>query len=157
MHLYNPATTFNITMTSQWARRRLKSPISRLFTQPFIQGADQRKLQSSASLAFVRGNHWWLVNFPHKRPVTREKFPFDDVIMVVSHQCFVFFSLWTNTFPISRHAWTLFNIWNKKHTSHWSFMNRCALIPPLELELWIGIYNPQTTVPVITYTSKRKL
>ena len=26
-----------ITMTSWWARRRLKSPASRLFTQPFIQ------------------------------------------------------------------------------------------------------------------------
>ena len=40
-------------MTSQKVRWRLKSPASRLFTQPFIQGADQRKHQSSASLAFV--------------------------------------------------------------------------------------------------------
>ena len=43
---------------------------------------DQRKHQSSASLAFVwdepfRGP----VNFPHKWPVTRKMFPFDDVIM----------------------------------------------------------------------------
>ena len=44
-------------------------------------GADQRKLQSSASLAFVRGIHRWPVNSPHKRPVTRKMFPFDDVIM----------------------------------------------------------------------------
>ena len=44
-------------------------------------GADQRKHQSSASLAFVRGNHRWPVNFPHKGPVTRKMFPFDDVIM----------------------------------------------------------------------------
>ena len=29
-------------------------------------GADQRKHQSSASLAFVRGIHWWPVNSPHK-------------------------------------------------------------------------------------------
>ena len=36
--------------------------------------ADQRKHQSSASLAFV-----W--NSPHKWPVTRKMFPFDDVIM----------------------------------------------------------------------------
>ena len=35
-------------------------------------GADQRKHQSSASLAFVRGIHRWPVNSPHKRPVTRE-------------------------------------------------------------------------------------
>ena len=45
--------------------------------------ADQRKHQSSASLAFVRGIHRWPVNFPHKGPVTRKMFPFDDVIMFV--------------------------------------------------------------------------
>ena len=43
--------------------------------------ADQRKHQSSASLAFVRGIHRWPVNSPHKRPVTRKMFPLDDVIM----------------------------------------------------------------------------
>ena len=44
-------------------------------------GADKRKHQSFASLAFVRGNPRWPVNSPHKGPVTREMFPFDDVIM----------------------------------------------------------------------------
>ena len=39
-------------------------------------GADQSKHQSSASLAFVSP-----VNSPHKWPVTRKMFPFDDVIM----------------------------------------------------------------------------
>ena len=43
--------------------------------------ADQRKHQSSASLAFVRDIHRWPVNSPHKGPVTRKMFPFDDVIM----------------------------------------------------------------------------
>ena len=37
-------------------------------------GADQRKHQSSALLAFVRGFHRWLVNSPHKRSVTRKSF-----------------------------------------------------------------------------------
>ena len=37
-------------------------------------GADQRKHQSSASLAFVRGIHRWPVNSPHKWPVTRKIF-----------------------------------------------------------------------------------
>ena len=46
------------------------------------KGIDQRKHQSSASLAFVRGIHWWLVNTSHKGPVTRKMFPFDDVIMI---------------------------------------------------------------------------
>ena len=44
-------------------------------------GADQRKRQSSASLAFVWGIHRWPVNSPHKGPVMRKMFPFDDFIM----------------------------------------------------------------------------
>ena len=48
--------------------------------------ADQRKHQSSASLTFVRGIHRGPVNSPHKGPVTRKMFPFDDVIMYKS--CF---------------------------------------------------------------------
>ena len=44
--------------------------------------ADQIKHQSSASLAFVRGIHRGPVNSPHKWPVTRKMFPFDDVIMI---------------------------------------------------------------------------
>ena len=43
--------------------------------------ADQRKHQSSVSVAFVRGIHWWPVDSPHKGPVIRKMFPFDDVIM----------------------------------------------------------------------------
>ena len=46
-------------------------------------GTDQRKHQSSASLAFVRGIHIhrWPLKSQHKWPVTRKMFPFDDVIM----------------------------------------------------------------------------
>ena len=44
--------------------------------------ADERKHQSSASLAFVREIHRSPVNSPHKWPVTRKVFPFDDVIIV---------------------------------------------------------------------------
>ena len=53
--------------------------LSRLFS------ADQRKHQSSASLASVRGIHRRPVNSPHKWPVTRKMFPFDDVIMKTSN------------------------------------------------------------------------
>ena len=52
-----------------------------IYSIVFIQGADQRKHQSSASMAFVRGIHRWPVNSPNKGPVTRKMFPFDDVIM----------------------------------------------------------------------------
>ena len=44
-------------------------------------GADQSKHQSFASLVFVWGIHRGSVNSPHKWPVTRKIFPFDDVIM----------------------------------------------------------------------------
>ena len=62
------------TMASQ-----ITSPTSVYST--VYSGADQRKYQSSPSLAFVRGIHRWPVNSPHKWPVTRKMFPFDDVIM----------------------------------------------------------------------------
>ena len=50
-------------------------------------GADQRKHQRWASLAFVWGIHRWPVNSPqpvnspHKGPVMRKRFPFHDVVM----------------------------------------------------------------------------
>ena len=46
--------------------------------------SDQRKDQSSASLAFVRGFHWWPVNSPQKEPGKRKLFPFDDVILLTN-------------------------------------------------------------------------
>ena len=49
--------------------------------------ADQRKHQSSASLAFVWGIHRRPVNSPHKWPVTRKMFPFDDIIMTTFRIC----------------------------------------------------------------------
>ena len=44
-------------------------------------GANQRKHQSSASLAFVRGIHRWSVNSLLKWSATRKMFPFEDVII----------------------------------------------------------------------------
>ena len=58
-------------------------------------GADQRKHQSSASLAFVRGIHRGPVNYPHKWPVTRKMLSFHDVIMDVSASlAWVGISIW---------------------------------------------------------------
>ena len=44
--------------------------------------ADLRKHQSFAPLGFMQGIHWGPVNSPHKGPLTRKMFPFDDVIMI---------------------------------------------------------------------------
>ena len=49
--------------------------------------ADQWKHQRSASLAFVWGIHRGPVNSPHKWPVTRKMFPFDDVIVSFVELC----------------------------------------------------------------------
>ena len=56
-------------------------------------GADQRKHQSSASLAFVRGIHRSAVNYPHKRPVKRKTCPTDDVIMASQYLPMIIFNL----------------------------------------------------------------
>ena len=54
-----------------------------IFVSTSYSDADQRKHQSSASLAFLRGIHRGPVNSPQKTAslVTRKMFPFDDVIM----------------------------------------------------------------------------
>ena len=67
--------------------------VSEITSVPIIysqvcSGTDQRKHQSSASLAFVRGIHRGPVNSPHKGPVMRKKFQFDDVIMEKTLQLF---------------------------------------------------------------------
>ena len=72
-------------------------------------GADQRKHQSSASLAFVPGIHRGPVNSPHKGPLTRKMFPFDDVIMFpaqrpVTRSFNVFFDLRLNK-RLSKQSW----------------------------------------------------
>ena len=63
---------------------RIASQIASLtiVSSTVYSGADQRKHQSSASLAFVRGIHRGQMNSPHKWPLTRKMFPFDDVIMI---------------------------------------------------------------------------
>ena len=73
-------------------------------------------IASDASLAFVRGIHRWPVNSPHKWPVTRNTFPFDDVIMVIdvlpiSDHCQYTDYLLNITFILDRcnHIWLFFD------------------------------------------------
>ena len=87
-------------------------------------GADQRKHQSSASLALVRGIHQGPVNSPHKRPVTRKMFPFDDVTMITWYQnlflcCYVFMlNIW-----IWQQKIIIFNGSNKTALARLKLMN----------------------------------
>ena len=74
---------------------------SQITSLTIVYSTDQRKHESSTSLAFVRGIHQGLVNSPHKWPVTRRVFPFDDIIM--PHKCLAPDGcpaiIWTNDYP----------------------------------------------------------
>ena len=48
-------------------------------------GAD-KKNQTSASPAFVNEIHRWPLDSPHKGPITRKMFPFDDVVMEATRE-----------------------------------------------------------------------
>ena len=82
-HLGNMSYSLLRTHYNEVIMGAMASQITRLTIVYFNRlFKDQRKHQSSASLAFVRGIHRWPVNSPHKEPVTRKIFPFDDVIMI---------------------------------------------------------------------------
>ena len=74
----------DITVASEWARRRLKWPASPLFTQPFI-GRRWKKTSKLRVTGFCAGNSPGTGEFLPlwQRPVTRKMFLFDDVIMVL--------------------------------------------------------------------------
>ena len=80
---YSPYSACIIIMTSKWARWRLKSPASRLFTQPFIQTQIKENIKLLRHWP-LRGIHRGPVNSLHKWPVTQKMFPFGDAIMIVS-------------------------------------------------------------------------
>ena len=82
-------------------------------------GADQRKHQSSASLAFVRGIHRGPVNSPHKWPVTRKIFPFDDVIMCRD----ILARLWADSNSITVESLGAVPMWRRSFQA-WDFHYR---------------------------------
>ena len=84
-------------------------------------GVNQRKYQSSASLAFVRKIHRGPVNFPHKCPVTRKMFPFDDVIMRVEWSGITIGNVITISAPLKVPPWPILprSITEVKLSRHW--------------------------------------
>ena len=137
-------------------------------------GADQRKHQSFASLAFVRGIHRWPVNSPHKGPVKRKMFPFDDVIMgwvlypIITcgrdhssmSQIKWWMLVWVSSVLITQGVKYSFNrLVNLVYSCIKAFfLNRCFLSPytwpskPNKIHLWSEkmVFNP----PYITMTSQ---
>ena len=82
--------------------------------------ADQRKHQSSPLLAFVRGIHRGPVNSPHKRPVTRNVSPFDDVIMCQPQMASVYLKhdMWKTSVKYYPYDWICKPILQQSYTSH---------------------------------------
>ena len=75
----------NRYFTLKWRHIERDSVSNHQLRESLLNGlsdADQRNHESLASLAFVRVIHRGPVNSPHKWPVTRKMFPFDDVIMI---------------------------------------------------------------------------
>ena len=91
VNMYHPCSTLQFMSKSQniphpWPAAYVGTIASQITSLTIVYStvysdADQRKHQSSASLAFVRGIHRGPVNSPHKWPVTGKMLPFDDVIM----------------------------------------------------------------------------
>ena len=105
--------------------------------------ADQRKHQSSASLAFVRGIHRLPVNCPHKGPETRKMFPFDDVIMskcltleglvyILTPYRVDHWFLWSVTLTTDLLLWwsikNRLSVWKKHVGNHKVHVSRCNII-----------------------------
>ena len=93
--------------------------------------ANQRKHQSSTSLAFVRAIHRLPGNSPHKGPVTRIFFPFHDVIMETIRGGGgggggKFF---TSTLKMWIGEWELIH-YRTKRTSTWCTRSMCSLWKP---------------------------
>ena len=85
--LYSSGSTLaQVMVLLQWCHngRDDVTDYRRLNCYPTVcSGANQRKHQGPASLAFVGGIYRWLMYSPHKMTVTRKMFPFDDVIMLL--------------------------------------------------------------------------
>ena len=84
--VYARKSVINVTIITHYSDVIMSLMASQITSLTIVysavySGTDERKHQSSASLAFFRGIHQWLANSPHKGPVMRKMFPFDDVIM----------------------------------------------------------------------------
>ena len=101
----------------------------RIVYSRIYSGADQRKHQSSVSLAFVRGIHQWPVNSPHKGLVTWKMFPFDDVIMIFTIN--VFSGCEMGSWHEDIMTW-------KHFPHHWPFVRRIMPVvsPHKETVMW---------------------
>ena len=117
-------------------------------------GANQRKHQSSASLAFVWGIHRWPLNSPQKGPGMRKMFLFDNVIMVCtkSHKLYTLFVLYyqmSRRLPAFQYIASSRQIWLMSSSGRWIW---CFLWIQDHVMVWNWhwISNNIITAPVTT-------
>ena len=142
--IWGPPGSCRPQMGPMLAPWNLKSPASRLFTSTVYSDANQRKHQSSASLAFVRGIHRGPVNSPRKWPVTRKMSPFDDVIIcshilyhrIVNLLCTCYVWIWI--FLISFDDCGSISIYDFIGITAWICINICI---KSHYVTWLWIYN----------------
>ena len=114
---------------------RMASQITSLtiFYLTVYSGANQRKHQSSASLAFVRGIHRWPVNSPHKWPVTWKMF-YDVIMIKYNFSWFAFKVHWQMGFK-----WLIIQI-GYKHQSSPHLKNHIR-IKEIDVEWFVFLLN----------------
>ena len=129
--------------------------------------ADQRKHQSSASQAFVRGIHRWPVNSPHKWPVTQKMFPFDDIKMGLSfvrvwgenylyHNCTTLTVLWfcTTTMSLNGDIHHGLWLWNDFFRTAFIMINVAAIICLCQTNIVTWLFHVRTMYFGYEYVQK---
>ena len=113
-------------------------------------GADQRKYQSSASLAFVRGIHRSPVNSPRKGPVTRKCFHLMTSTCYFIHSIPLLMMTWRHKKPRHQKPWywpscpVIFLVqhqqsWITPHSTSEQFMNIMKCIS--QTDCWWMIHS----------------
>ena len=109
----------------------------------------------------MRGIHRWSVDSPHKGPVTRKMFPFDDVIMILevyckyasSHRLSIFYTkqvidVYRYQQPIS---WVVNSYKSKAADTLMQLINQSCVTLELRKYGWVPLTNSLREVEVILH------
>ena len=142
--LFVCSTKHSVSISLQW-RHNGRDAVSNHQTRDCVLSRLIRRRSQETSKLYVTGFnggiHRWLVNCPHEGPVTRERFPFDDVIMITSRSC----SMLARTGPFVKPQ----QFWNSlgwlvcivSHDIHEYSKSRSIMLPSLKTKrlMWYTI------------------
>ena len=136
----------------------MSAVVSQITSLPIVystvySGTDERKHQTCASLAFVRGIHRWPDNSPHKGPVMRRKmFPFDGVTMVKIHSTLRGSNIWMSLQKQPLISLLPMTDFGRGHSFEWSTWNILTQQPDIYLYRPSILWHPyKFTSDVIFY------